>query len=125
MKQIENENEHSASGYGHPIGVECECGRRGLIPLDRIAQRGDMQYLREFKLICRECGSRTWTGFLFTGPLQVEAFQDGADLADVYCLRYAHLPPDDPRVIYCLGGPNPYRVPVEQPTGQTDVAEHV
>jgi hypothetical protein len=127
MKQIDStDNRHSAASYGHDIGIECSaCGRRALLPFDRIAGRGDMSRLIDLKLVCSECGSREWEGFLFAGPLQIDAFRDGADLADVYELRYAHLPRDDPRVIYCSGGPNPYRqVPAGGPTEHEAAARH-
>lgn len=109
MKQITTENAHSASGYGHPVGIMCECGHRALIPVARIGHRGDMAYLRDLKLTCRECGSRQWKGFLFVGPLQVEAFNAGSSLADVFDLRYAHLAKDDPRIVFGSSVHNPYR----------------
>ena len=37
-KQVDSpDNGHTAKTYGNPLGVECEaCGRRALVPLDRL-----------------------------------------------------------------------------------------
>lgn len=57
------------------------------------------------------CGSRTFEAFLFFRPTQCEAFARGDSYADVWELRNAGLPPDDPRVTHWSHLQNPFREP--------------
>lgn len=62
------ENLHTLDCYGGPLGVECACGRRAIVPAAALgAHSGNMREIRSLLFVCRECGSRQWTGFLF-GP---------------------------------------------------------
>lgn len=60
------QNLHTLDGYGGPLGVECRCGRRALVPPEALgAHSGNMREIRTLRFVCRECGSRQWRGFLF------------------------------------------------------------
>lgn len=60
------QNLHTLHGYGGPLGVECRCGRRALVPPEALGARaGNMREIRSLKFVCRECGSREWRGFIF------------------------------------------------------------
>lgn len=59
-------NLHTLDSYGGPLGVECRCGRRALVPPEALgAHAGNMREIRRLKFVCRECGSREWRGFIF------------------------------------------------------------
>src|SRR5712664_3397946 len=110
MIEVRDQNLHGADAYRCPIGIECSCGRRALIPLERIsAHRGSMMRIKELSLVCAECGSRGYRAFLFLRPQQADAFAQGQSFADVFDLRHAGLEPNDPRVVYWKDTPNPYR----------------
>lgn len=69
MRRVEGvENLHTLHCYGGPLGVECRCGRRAVVPATALdAHAGNMRQIRSLPFVCQECGAREWTGFLF-GP---------------------------------------------------------
>jgi hypothetical protein len=66
MIEIADQNLHAADAYGQPLGIECSCQRRALVPLaDLAAHRGNMRRITELRFVCRQCGSRVYKAFLF------------------------------------------------------------
>ena len=67
MRKVDGiENLHTLDCYGGPLGVECACGRRAIVPAAALgAHPGNMRQIRSLPFVCRECGSRAWTGWLF------------------------------------------------------------
>jgi len=66
-KATPTDNLHALVGYGGPLGIECQCGRRGLISGEALgAHSGNMKAIRSLRFVCRECGSRDWTGYIFS-----------------------------------------------------------
>lgn len=60
------QNLHTLDSYGGPLGVECRCGRRALVPPEALGARpGNMREIRSLAFVCRECGSRQWRGVIF------------------------------------------------------------
>lgn len=61
------QNLHTLHGYRGPLGVECTCGRRGVVSAKTLGlYPGNIREIRALPFICRECGSRKWTGWIFT-----------------------------------------------------------
>lgn len=61
------QNLHTLDSYGGPLGIECHCGRRGIVSGKALgAHAGNMREIRSLPFVCRECGSRRWRGFIFT-----------------------------------------------------------
>lgn len=60
------QNLHTLATYGGPLGVECRCGRRAIVPGEALgAHAGNMREIRTLPFVCRECGSREWRGVIF------------------------------------------------------------
>ncbi len=73
-------NLHTVWMSGHPLGVECECGRRALLSHDKIdAHSGNMKELRQLKFKCLACGSRKVTFRIFQTEAAAQAFEAEAD----------------------------------------------
>jgi DNA-directed RNA polymerase subunit RPC12/RpoP len=52
--------------HGGPLGIECPCGRRAIVPPEALdAHPGNMRAISSLRFVCRECGSRAWTGWIF------------------------------------------------------------
>ena len=118
MLRVTNETLHSALSHVFDIGIECECGRRALLPLTRSgASAGSTTMIRGLRLVCSGCGSRKFEAFLFFSQAQCEAFARGDSYADVWELRNAGLPQNDPRVVYWSHLTNPFREPQPPPAG--------
>lgn len=68
MRKIDRvENLHTLDCYGGPLGVECRCGRKAIVSGAALgAHSGNMRELRTLRFVCRECGSRDWTGYIFS-----------------------------------------------------------
>ena len=68
MHKVEGiENLHTLDCHGGPLGVECSCGRRAIVPAAALgAHPGHMKQLRSLRFVCRGCGSRAWTGYIFS-----------------------------------------------------------
>jgi hypothetical protein len=114
MRKVTDENLHGVAGYGQPLGIECSCQRRALVPLDKIdSHSGNMRPISGLRFVCSECGSRTFTTFLFLNAAQAAAVADGKSHADIWDLRNAGLAADDPQAIY-WAKPNPYRHDVDE-----------
>ena len=65
-KATGHDNLHTFDSHGGPLGVECVCGRRGLISGEALgAHAGNMKTVHSLRFVCRECGSRAWTGYIF------------------------------------------------------------
>lgn len=65
-KATGKDNLHTIDSYGGPLGIECRCGRRGLVSGEALGARaGDMKPIRSLRFVCRECGARDWTGYIF------------------------------------------------------------
>jgi len=64
-KATGHDNLHTLDSHGGPLGIACRCGRRGLISGEALGARGNMKGIRSLRFVCRECGSRDWTGYLF------------------------------------------------------------
>jgi hypothetical protein len=112
MLRVTDETLHSALSHVFDIGIECECGRRALLPVKQTgATGGSTTIIRDLRLVCSGCGSRTFEAFLFFRPAQCAAFARGDSYADVWGLRNAGLPPDDPRVTRWSHLQNPFREP--------------
>lgn len=112
MLRVTNETLHSALTHAHDIGIECQCGHRALLPVARAgATAGSTKMIRDLRLVCAACGARTFEAFLFFRPAQCAAFARGDSYADVWELRNAGLPPDDPRVTHWSHLQNPFREP--------------
>lgn len=109
MLRVTHETLHSALTHVFDIGIECECGRRALLPVARSRATGSTARIRDLRLICAGCGSRKFEAFLFFRQAQCEAFARGDSHADVWELRTAGLPLNDPRVVYWSHLTNPYR----------------
>lgn len=61
------QNLHTLDSSGGPLGVECRCGRRAIVSGEALGARpGNMREIRSLPFVCRECGSREWTGFIFS-----------------------------------------------------------
>ena len=73
--------------------------------------------IHDLRLVCSGCGSRKFEAFLFFSQAQCEAFAKGHSYADVWELRNAGLPADDPRVTYWSHLQNPFREPQPPPAG--------
>ena len=76
-----SDNLHTLAVYGQPLGLECGCGRRGLVAIDRLgARKGSMRLLSSLRFVCSRCGSRAWRGFLFVSREEAQAFLEGPTL---------------------------------------------
>ena len=111
MIRVTDQTLHSALSHVFDIGIQCECGRRALLPLARSgATAGSTRMIRDLRLVCAGCGARKFEVFLFFSRAQCAAFARGDPYADVWELRNAGLPPNDPRVVY-WNHLNPFREP--------------
>ncbi|MGQ3300742.1 hypothetical protein [Reyranella sp.] len=79
VKAETTNNLHTLVCYGGPLGVECTCGRRAVVSCEALgAHSGNMKLLRSLRFVCRECGSRDWTGWIFTPQDDALAWARGA-----------------------------------------------
>jgi len=66
-----------ASHGGHPLGVECACGHRALVPLERLGRRHhNMTEIRQLPLRCA-CGRKgQWIATIFDRAEEAEAWRN-------------------------------------------------
>ena len=108
---------HSALSHVFDIGIECECGRRALLPVAQAgATAGSTKMIRDLRLVCAACGSRTFSVSFFSQG-QCEAFARGDCYADVWDLRKRWPAAGRSSVVYWSHLQNPFRQPPPPPEG--------
>jgi hypothetical protein len=64
------QNLHTLDGYGGPLGVECRCGRRALVPPEALGARaGNMREIRSLRFACGSAGRDAGAGSSSAGTM--------------------------------------------------------
>lgn len=106
------ENIHSITNTGLPVGIVCSCGHRGVVPPEQInrVSQSNMSSVTTLKFKCQACGSRDVRLIGFRTGVQVDAFWEGLEYADIWDLRFYGCDMNElPWKLY-RDDPNPFRL---------------
>ncbi len=107
-----HENIHSLLSPNLPVGIVCSCGRRGLVTPEQInsVNQSNMSSVTTLKFKCQACGSKDVKLIGFRTGVQVDAFWEGLEFADIWDLRFYGCDMDElPWKLY-RDDPNPFRL---------------
>ncbi|MBR2818194.1 MAG: hypothetical protein IKE60_26265 [Reyranella sp.] len=105
------ENIHSITNTGLPVGIVCSCGHRGLVTPEQINRvcASNMSSVTSLKFKCQACAGRDVRLVGFNKGVQVDAFWEGLEFADIWELRmYGDNLNELPWRLY-RDDPNPFR----------------